>query len=69
LVIALPESLALVVCADGTARHTRIASPRAIFFIIIAHFIILIMLIFIALEQRISEHKKAPFGASASYEF
>jgi len=57
LAVALPEVLALVVCAEGTARHARMASPRAIFFIIIARLIIII-LIFIALEQKFSGHKK-----------
>jgi hypothetical protein len=60
-VVVLPDVLAVVVCAEGTARHVRMASPSEIFFIIIAHFIIIIIQIFIALEQKFSEHKKSPF--------
>ena len=58
----------VVVCAKALAVITRLARPMAILIFIFAHPIV-IMLIFIALKQRISEHKKAPFGASASYEF
>ena len=59
----------VVVCAKALAVITRLARPMAILVFIFAHPIVIIMLIFIALEQRFSEHKKAPFGASASYEF
>ena len=59
----------VVVCAKALAVITRLARPMAILVFIFAHPIVIIMLIFIALEQRFSEYKKAPFGASASYEF
>ena len=50
----------VVVCAKALAVITRLARPMAILVFIFAHPIV-IMLIFIALEQRISEHKKSPF--------
>jgi len=51
----------VVVCAKAPAVITRLARPMAILVFIFAHLIVIIMLIFIALEQRISEHKKSTF--------
>ena len=47
----------VVVCAVALTAIIRLARPMAILVFIFAHPIVIIMLIFIALEQRFSEYK------------